>query len=116
VANEEEAYKYWIRIVSARLKAEQAYGPRVIYRLPYVALIDDLESTIRSLLDFLDEPYGANVSRHSRNGSIVPTCPPILEATVLSQIQTSSKRRCNFPFQWSKRRSQPSPRLLLPMK
>jgi hypothetical protein len=57
VANEEEAYDYWLRAVSACLKAEQAYGPRVVYRLPYAALIDNPESAIRSLLDFVGEPY-----------------------------------------------------------
>jgi hypothetical protein len=57
VANEEEAYKYWLRTVSACLKAEQAYGPRVVYRLPYAALTDSPESAIRSLLDFVGEPY-----------------------------------------------------------
>jgi hypothetical protein len=60
VANEEEAYKYWLRMVSACLKAEQAYGPRVIYRLPYAALIDNPESAIRALLDFVGEPYTAD--------------------------------------------------------
>ena len=59
VANEEEAYKYWLRMVNACLKAEQAYGPRVIYRLQYSALIDNPEAAIRSLLDFMGEPYSA---------------------------------------------------------
>jgi hypothetical protein len=59
VANEEEAYKYWLRMVNACLKAEQAYGPRVIYRLQYSALIDNPEAAIRSLLDFVGEPYSA---------------------------------------------------------
>jgi len=59
VANEEEAYKYWLRLVNACLKAEQAYGPRVIYRLQYSALIDNPEAAIRSLLDFVGEPYSA---------------------------------------------------------
>src|SRR6266516_6727121 len=59
VANEEEAYKYWVRMVNACLKAEHAYGPRVIYRLQYAALIDNPEAAIRSLLDFVGEPYSA---------------------------------------------------------
>jgi len=59
VASEEEAYKYWLRMVSACLKAEQAYGPQVIYRLPYAALIDSPASAIRSLLDFVGESYSA---------------------------------------------------------
>ena len=57
VANEEEAYRYWIRTVSACLMAERAYGPNVIRRIRYANLIDNPESTMRSLLDFLQEPY-----------------------------------------------------------
>ena len=60
VANEEEAYNYWLRTVRACVKAEQAYGPHVIYRLPYAGLIDNPESAIHSLLDFLGEAYCAN--------------------------------------------------------
>ena len=59
VANEEEAYKYWLRTVRACLKAEEAYGPNVIYRLSYTALVENPESALRSLLDFLNEPYSA---------------------------------------------------------
>jgi hypothetical protein len=59
VATEEEAYKYWLRTVGACLKAEQSYGSRVIYRLQYAALIDNPEAAIRSLLDFVGEPYSA---------------------------------------------------------
>jgi hypothetical protein len=57
VVTEDEAYKYWLRRVKACLKAEQAYGPRVIRRLLYSSLVEDPESTIRSLLDFVGEPY-----------------------------------------------------------
>jgi hypothetical protein len=59
VPNEEEAYKYWLRTVRACLKAEEAYGPHVVYRLRYTTLIENPESTLRSLLDFLGEPYSA---------------------------------------------------------
>ena len=59
VANEEEAYRYWIRTVSACLVAERAYGPSVVYRIGYADLINEPESTMRSLLDFLSEPYTA---------------------------------------------------------
>jgi Sulfotransferase family len=59
VANEEEAYKYWLHTVRACLKAEEAYGPRVVYRLRYTALLENPESTLRSLLDFVGEPYSA---------------------------------------------------------
>jgi hypothetical protein len=60
VTNEEEAYKYWLRTVSACLEAERAYGPREVYRLPYATLIDKPEAAIRLLLDFVGEPYSAN--------------------------------------------------------
>ncbi|MGE5207956.1 MAG: sulfotransferase, partial [Alphaproteobacteria bacterium] len=59
VANEEEAYKYWLRAVRACLTAEEAYGPRVVYRLRYSALVENPESALRSLLHFLGEPYSA---------------------------------------------------------
>lgn len=59
VANEEEAYKYWLRTVRACLKAEDAYGPGVVYRLRYTALVENPESALRSLLDFVGEPYSA---------------------------------------------------------
>jgi hypothetical protein len=59
VANEEEAYKYWLRTVRACLKAEEAYGPHVVYRLRYNALVENPESALSSLLDFLGERYSA---------------------------------------------------------
>ena len=59
VANEEDAYKYWLRTVKACLKAEEAYGPHVVYRMRYTALVEHPESALRSLLDFLGEPYSA---------------------------------------------------------
>jgi hypothetical protein len=58
-ANEEEAYKYWLRTVTACLKAEEAYGPNVVHRVRYNTLVETPESTLRSLLDFLSEPYSA---------------------------------------------------------
>jgi len=59
VPNEQEAYDYWFRTVSACIKAEQAYGPSVVYRIRYAELIDTPESAMRLLLDFLGEPYTA---------------------------------------------------------
>lgn len=57
VANEEEAYRYWMRTVRACLMAERAYGSSVVRRIRYADLINDAELTMRSLLDFLGEPY-----------------------------------------------------------
>jgi hypothetical protein len=59
VQNEEQAYKYWLRMVKACVQAEQAYGSEVVHRLSYMALIDDPERAIRSLLEFVGEPYSA---------------------------------------------------------
>jgi hypothetical protein len=57
VQNEEQAYKYWLRMVKACVQAERAYGSEVVRRLSYTALIDNPEGAIRSLLDFAGEPY-----------------------------------------------------------
>jgi hypothetical protein len=57
VANEEDAYRYWVRTVSACLLAERAYGPNVVYRIRYADLIDSSESAVRALLNFVDEPF-----------------------------------------------------------
>jgi Sulfotransferase family len=93
VRNEEQAYKYWLRMVNACLKAEQSYGPRVIYRLQYAALIDNPEAAIRSLLDFVGEPYSTKCLAplaQRINSSNVPvdfkcedpaTDPKVVEAT-----------------------------------
>jgi sulfotransferase family protein len=59
VANEQEAYKYWLRTVSSCLLAERAYGPRVVLRVRYSEFVDRPESTMRSLLNFLSEPFAA---------------------------------------------------------
>jgi Sulfotransferase family len=59
VANEEEAYRYWLRTVKACVQAERAYGSNVVCRLPYNALIDHPEPAIRSMLDFVGEPFCA---------------------------------------------------------
>ena len=57
VANEEDAYRYWMRTVRACTLAEQAYGPTVVHRIRYADLINHPEATMRALLKFLDEPY-----------------------------------------------------------
>ena len=75
VANEQEAYDRWYRAVSACLLAEQAYGPRVIFRLQYSELVNESEVSLRGLLDFLGEPYAAECLlplRERINSSNVP--------------------------------------------
>src|SRR5438552_10112221 len=59
VANEQEAYEYWLRAVRACVQAEKAYGSKVIYRLRYSDLITNSKAAIRSVLKFLGEPYAA---------------------------------------------------------
>ena len=59
VANEEQAYKYWRRTVAACVQAEQAYGPKVVSRFRYSDLIDNPQPAMRSLLEFVGEPYDA---------------------------------------------------------
>jgi hypothetical protein len=59
VANGEDAYRYWLRTVSACVMAERAYGPNVVRRIRYADLIERPAPTMRSLLEFLGEPYTA---------------------------------------------------------
>jgi len=59
VANEQEAYHYWLRTVNACIEAERAYGPSVVYRIRYTDLVNNPEPALRSLLGFLGEPYTA---------------------------------------------------------
>ena len=57
VANEQEAYCYWLRAVRHCLMAERAYGPGVVFRLLYSDLVLRPESAMRALFDFLGERY-----------------------------------------------------------
>jgi hypothetical protein len=57
IASEQTAYEYWLRKATACFEAEQAYGPDIIYRVRYSDLIAHSETTMRSLLHFLGEPY-----------------------------------------------------------
>jgi Sulfotransferase family len=59
VGSEEEAYLYWLHRVKASLKAEEAYGPKVVHRLLYSTLIGNPEAAIHSLLGFVGESYSA---------------------------------------------------------
>jgi hypothetical protein len=76
VANEEEAYKYWLRTVKACLKAEEAYGPQVIYRLRYGALVENPELALRSLVEFLGESYSSKclepLSQRINSSNVAP--------------------------------------------
>jgi hypothetical protein len=76
VRNEQQAYKYWLRMVRACVQAERAYGSDVVHRVPYTALIGDPEGAIRSLLDFVGESYCAKclepLSRRINSSNVPP--------------------------------------------
>jgi len=75
VPNQQEAYRYWLRAVSACLLAERAYGPNVVYRIRYAELINNPESAMHSLLAFLQESYTAKCLEPLKeriNSSTVP--------------------------------------------
>jgi hypothetical protein len=76
VANEEEAYRYWMRTVKACVQAEQAYGSNVVRRFDYNALIGHPEAAIRSVLYFVGEPFCTRCLEplgHQINSSDVPS-------------------------------------------
>jgi hypothetical protein len=112
VANEQTAYEYWLRRVTACVEAERAYGPSVVYRMRYGDIVKQPESAMRSLLDFLGEPYSAQCLEplaQRINTSNVPvdfnpsdpaTNPAIVErSTKLSdELQSSPQQREASPW------------------
>src|SRR3954447_25116427 len=111
VPNEEEAYKYWLRTVRACLKGEEAYGPQVVYRVRYIALVANPESALRSSLDFLGEAYSAKclepLSERINSSNVPPDfkCddPPV-DQTIMedarrlsAEIEQSSQPRQHSP-------------------
>ncbi len=97
VADEEEAYRYWLRTVSACIEAERAYGPKVVYRIRYQDLIDNPESAMRSLLGFLGEAYTASCLEplaQRINSSDVPADLTSAAAAANSVVAESAIRLC----------------------
>ena len=97
VANEEDAYKYWLRTVRACLKAEEAYGPRVVYRFRYTTLVENPELALRSLLDFLGEPYSAKclepLSQRINSSNVPPdfrSDDPATDPTIVEEARRLS--------------------------
>ena len=97
VANEEEAYRYWLRTVKACLTAERAYGPNVVHRIRYSDLIRNPESTMRLLLEFIEEPYTARCLEplaHRINSSEVPadfkSDDPATDAAIVEEARRLS--------------------------
>lgn len=57
VETEQQAYQYWLNTVQACMQAEQALGSKIIRRLRYDDLTQRPEWALRSVLEFLDEPF-----------------------------------------------------------
>jgi hypothetical protein len=57
VNSEQQAYNVWFRMVRGCLLAEEAYGPKIVFRLRYAQLTEQPEVAMRALLNFLGEPY-----------------------------------------------------------
>lgn len=57
VKSEREAYEYWMRAVRACAQAERALGKQQMFRLRYEDLVKQPASAMRSVLEFLDEPF-----------------------------------------------------------
>jgi Sulfotransferase family len=105
VANEEEAYEYWLRTVRGCLKGEEAYGPHVVYRLRYSALVENPESALRSSLDLWASRILPNASSRFHSGSIVLMYRRILDPKISQRIPQLWERRGDFPLALRKVRS-----------
>jgi hypothetical protein len=108
VADEEEAYCYWLLAVSACIEADRAYGPKIVYRIGYADLIDDPESAMRSLLGFLGEAYTASCVEplaQRINSSDVPAEVKTDDAAANSAV---AKVQSGFARKWNRVLSQSS--------
>ena len=104
VANEQAAYKGWLRRVNCCVSAEQAYGPDVVYRIRYSDMAEQPESAMRSLLDFLGEPYAAQCLEPLAkriNSSNVPVdfnaSDPATDPAVVAQARELSDQLQSYP-------------------
>jgi hypothetical protein len=94
VRDVEEAYQYWIRTVKACVMAERAYGSKVVHRVHYLDLVENRESTLRSLLEFLEEPYSERCLEPLDiriNSSSVPSDFQVSETGISEKILTEAK-------------------------
>lgn len=57
VANEQEAYTYWLRTVKSCVLAERAYGPGIVFRLRYSDLVNTPKAALSRALNFLGEQF-----------------------------------------------------------
>jgi sulfotransferase family protein/putative peptidoglycan binding protein len=106
VDSEQAAYEYWLRRVSACVEAEQAYGPQVVYRMRYSALLGRSESAIRSLFDFLGETYTAKcldpLGQRINTSNVPPdfkSDDPATDPAIIERAKKLSDELQNFPQQ-----------------
>jgi len=106
VDSEQAAYEYWLRRVSACVEAEQAYGPQVVYRMRYSALLSRPESAIRSLFDFLGETYTAKcldpLGQRINTSNVPPdfkSDDPATDPAIIERAKKLSDELQNFPQQ-----------------
>jgi hypothetical protein len=106
VANEQEAYEYWLRKVTACIEAERAYGSNIVYRLRYSDFTGRPEPAMRSLLDFLGEPYAPECLEplaQRVNTANVPVdfnpSDPATDLTVVDRARQLSDELQNSPQQ-----------------
>jgi hypothetical protein len=95
VRDVEEAYQYWTRTVKACLMAERAYGSAVVHRVYYADLVGNRESTLRLLLQFLQEPYSERCLEPLEiriNSSDVPCDYQVNEMDIDPTIVTAAKQ------------------------
>jgi len=104
VANEQEAYNYWLRRVTACVEAEHAYGPSVVYRVLYSDFTGQPEPAMRLLLDFLGEPYAAECLEplaQRINSSNVPVdfdaSDPATDPAIVERARQLSHQLQNLP-------------------
>ena len=98
VATEQEAYEYWLHRVNYCVKAEQAYGPDVVYRMRYSEMVERPESAMRSLLNFLGEPHAAEcLEPFARriNSSNVPLEFNVTDCTTDPAVVKRARQLCD---------------------
>jgi hypothetical protein len=74
-ANEQDAYHYWLKTVSACVEAERALGPGEVHRVRYEDLVRRPEESLRAILAFAGEAYDPACIEplsHRINSSEVP--------------------------------------------
>lgn len=111
VANEEDAYQYWLRRAKACLKAEQAYGPKVVRRVLYSNLVENSESAMQSLLEFVGELYSAKCLEPLGERINSSNVPPDFESedSATDRAIVEEARRLSAELEQTAQPSEPSP-------